>query len=558
MINVKKNILVVDDNKINRKILSRILQKEGYNVIEAENGKIAFDFLQDENQNISLVMLDLSMPVMTGYEVMHKMTETGIIKAVSVIVTTGSNLQDAEINSLEFGASDFVTKPYNSEIVKRRVKSILRLRDDAALINKFETDNLTGCYNRESFCVHAEEILHANPNQKYDIVCSDVENFKLVNKKYGQESGDALLKFIAQNIENLPNHKDMCLAGRLGADSFVVLRKTVPSLSQADIKKQSSVVLKDSPVKNVVIKYGVYNVTDIGVDVSVMCDCAKMAISSIKHKYGVFSSVYDDKMRDNVEKDHRLTDCMEQALSEHQFKMYLQPKHSSQSGLLSGAEALIRWIHPELGFVSPGDFIPVFERNGFVSNVDYFMWNEACSILAKWKKENKKLIPISVNVSRMDFLTYNLPETICKLVDSYNLPHDLIHLEVTESAYSESPEHIIEAVSRLREKGFLIEMDDFGSGYSSLNMLAELPIDILKLDMRFLKQKNDSVNNKKMTILNSIIILSKLLGFPTIAEGVETKEDLDILRVLGCNYIQGYYYSKPLPVSDFEVYKDKI
>ncbi len=365
------------------------------------------------------------------------------------------------------------------------------------------------------------------------------------------------MKYVASNIENFPFFENACLIGRLGSDSFVILRKRSELHSQEEVEKIFTKVFVSSPVKNIIMKYGIYQINDPTVNISFMCDCAKMAISSIKHKYGVWYALYDDSMRQRLEKDHQFTGCMEQALAENQFKMYLQPKHDANTNELIGAEALIRWIHPEFGFVSPGEFIPLFERNGFVSKVDYFIWNEACATLAKWKKEGRKLFPISVNVSRLDFLSYNLPETIAKIADSHNIPHDLLHLEITESAYTDDQKQIINDVLELRKNGFLIEMDDFGSGYSSLNMLAELPIDILKLDMRFLQNKTDVMNTKKMTILNFIISLSKWLHYPTIAEGVEKKEELEMLKTLGCNYIQGYFFSKPIPVKDFEEYMKK-
>ncbi|NLC93017.1 MAG: EAL domain-containing protein [Treponema sp.] len=535
----------------------KFLNRIGYEVLEAENGQIALDILEDKSKNVSLVMLDLSMPVMSGYELLNRMNESGIINRVSVIVTTGSNLQDAEIKSLDSGATDFVVKPYNAEIVKRRVKSILRLRDNAVLMNRLEIDTVTGCNNRESFFIHAEEIIRSNPNQEYDIICTDIEDLKLINKKYGLQTGDKLLKFIPISIERFPNPDTLCLIGRIGSDSFAVLRKKVKMHSQKELTELYTEIFKDAPVKNVIVKYGVYHITDSNLDVTFMCDCAKMAISSIKRKYGVIYAVYDDSMKEKLEKDHLLVECMEHALANSEFKMYLQPKHDANTNDLAGAEALVRWIHPEFGLIPPNDFIPLFEKNGFVSKVDYYIWTEACALLAKWIDEKKKVIPISVNVSRIDFVTYNLPEVICNLVDSYKIPHELLHLEITESAYADDQKKIIDDVSNLRKLGFLIEMDDFGSGYSSLNMLAELPIDILKLNMRFLQGKTNVVNNKKMIVVNFILSLSKWLHNPTIAEGVETKEELEMLKSLGCTLIQGYYFSKPISVVDFEKYMEK-
>jgi c-di-GMP phosphodiesterase len=317
---LKRKILVVDDSPINRTILRKILESDGYEVLEAENGQIALDILEDKSKNVSLVMLDLSMPVMSGYELLNRMNESGIINRVSVIVTTGSNLQDAEIKSLDSGATDFVVKPYNAEIVKRRVKSILRLRDNAVLMNRLEIDTVTGCNNRESFFIHAEEIIRSNPNQEYDIICTDIEDLKLINKKYGLQTGDKLLKFIPISIERFPNPDTLCLIGRIGSDSFAVLRKKVKMHSQKELTELYTEIFKDAPVKNVIVKYGVYHITDSNLDVTFMCDCAKMAISSIKRKYGVIYAVYDDSMKEKLEKDHLLVECMEHALANSESK----------------------------------------------------------------------------------------------------------------------------------------------------------------------------------------------------------------------------------------------
>ncbi|MDD3194046.1 MAG: EAL domain-containing protein [Oscillospiraceae bacterium] len=550
--NKKRTLLIAEDSKVNRKILKRILEAEGYDTLEAENGQIALDLLQSGKYEISLVLLDLTMPVMNGYELLAKMKESGLLTSVPVIVTTGSEKGMAEIRSLECGASDFIAKPYNAEIIIHRVESILRLCDNAALINELEIDLLTGVYSREAFYRHAQMMLEENPDEKYDIVCSNIENFKMINSKYGITVGDELLRCIAAHNIACIGPDGIC--GRIGADSFVVLRKSRSLRSQEEIGQLYSQTFQDAPVKNFVMQYGVYPISDRSASIASMCDCAQIALSSIKHKYGMYYAVYDDSMRQKILREHQLTGYMELALAEKQFVVYLQPKHDVQTGRIAGAEALVRWFHPELGFISPGEFIPLFERNGFVAKLDRYVWEVVCTILQGWMKEGRPLIPISANASRVDFDADDLPETISELVDSYGIPHNMLHFEVTESAYTDNPQKMIAAVSMLRSMGFLIEMDDFGSGYSSLNMLSELPIDILKLDMRFIQKGSGLLPNSKRSILSFIVSLSKWLQLPTIAEGVETKEEVELLRSMGCNYIQGFYFAKPMPVADFEKY----
>ncbi len=551
----EKKILVVDDAKVNRNILKKILKRDGFATEEAQNGQEALDILMRDNHGISLVLLDLAMPVMDGYTLLDKMNEVRLLTSVPVIITTGSDQGSAEISSLEHGATDFITKPYNPDVVCHRVRSILRLRENAALLSRVETDRLTGLYSREFFYSHAERFVAEHPDSDYDIWCGNIENFKVVNAKYGMEVGDELLKYVAEYVKSTINEKGVC--GRLGADSFVALRIRQEYPTQNDIGRRISEALSCALVRNISVQYGICPVDDKTLPISSVCDRAQLALSTIKHKYGLYYAVYDDSMRQRMMREHQLTNYMEQALSECQFKVYLQPKHDIVTGDVAGAEALVRWVHPDIGFISPGEFIPLFERNGFVTKLDKYVWEEVCRTLRRWLNEGRKTIPVSVNVSRADFDTDNLIEKIEEMVDSYEIPHELIHFEVTESAYTDNPQKIISAVSTLRDIGFLIEMDDFGSGYSSLNMLSELPIDILKLDMRFVQKGDTRTSAGRRSILSFIISLSKWLQLPTIAEGVETKEDVELLKAMGCNYIQGYYFAKPMPIADFEIYMDR-
>lgn len=548
----KKTILVVDDAPVNRCILVKILEADGFKTLEAENGQVALEILAEFRQEISLVLLDLAMPVMNGYEVLEKMKETGILTLIPAVVTTGGDQENAEIQSLECGASDFITKPYKADVVCHRVRSILRLCENAALLNQLETDRLTGVYTREFFYRHAEQMLEEHPDEQYDIVCSNINNFKMINDKYGMLVGDELLRCIAGHAQECMQGEGVC--GRLGADAFAVLRKRRPLRTQEEVGSLYTKTYQNAPVKNFIMQYGVYQVENRTLSIAAMCDLAQMALGSIKHKYGVYHAVYNDSMREKMLREHQLCNYMEQALKERQFVVYMQPKHCVETGIIAGAEALIRWSHPELGFVSPGEFIPLFERNGFITRLDRYVWEEVCAILKRWMQEGREMIPVSVNASRADFVSDDLPQTICALVDSYGIPHELLHFEVTESAYTDHPQQIISAVSTLRKMGFLIEMDDFGSGYSSLNMLSELPIDLLKLDMKFVQKGDGLLPDSKRSVLSFIVSLSKWLQLPTIAEGVETREEVELLKAMGCNYIQGFYFAKPMPVESFETY----
>lgn len=279
-----------------------------------------------------------------------------------------------------------------------------------------------------------------------------------------------------------------------------------------------------------------------------MTDRAIMAINQIKNVYGKYIAVYDNKIREELMKQQQIIDNMQEALEKRQFKVYYQPKHEIISDNTSGAEALVRWIHPVLGFMNPGLFIDIFEKNGFITQLDEYVWNEVCSSIARWRNNGLQIVPVSINVSRRDFEKEDLAEKIINLVDSYNLPHDYLHIEVTESAYSDNPKRIEKTIEKLHDSGFVIELDDFGTGYSSLAVLNSMKLDILKLDMSLIKQ---DISSSDRSALVFAIKLAQILGLKTIAEGIENSEQFERVKSLGCDYIQGYFFSKPVPEEEF-------
>ncbi len=262
--------------------------------------------------------------------------------------------------------------------------------------------------------------------------------------------------------------------------------------------------------------------------------------------------IYDKKMRIREELTHRLLNDFGRALAEKEFKVYYQPKYDIQSEppVFKSAEALIRWQHPELGMIPPGDFIPVFEANGQISEIDKYVWRETARQIAQWREQYGVTIPVSVNLSRVDALDPSLEQTLDELMSEYDLHPQYLHLEVTESAYTEDAEQLGSVIQRLRAKGYKIEMDDFGSGYSSLNMLSSIPIDVLKMDMAFVK--NIEQNEKDIQLVELILNIGSNLKIPVIAEGVETITQVQLLKKMGCDLVQGYYFARPLPAEDFE------
>lgn len=409
-------------------------------------------------------------------------------------------------------------------------------------------DELTGIYNKQAFYAKTKEMLLDNPDKNFDLLRINIERFKVLNDLFGESTGDKLLRYIGKFLKeiNLP----LCVSGRLYADNFVVCYEAGKGDSRRMINTLQMVADSFAINNRTILSFGLYRIDDKTLPVSVMCDRANMALWKAKGNFKNPYCEYDEKMRQQVLKEQKIINAMERAIKNKEFTLYLQPKYDIEKGTIIGAEALVRWISLENGFISPGDFIPVFENNGFVYEVDKFIWEESCRYLRKWLDEGREVHPISVNVSRIDLYDSKLVQHLVNLREKYQLPSQYLELEITESAYTEAPEQIITITRQLREAGFVILMDDFGTGYSSLNMLKDIQIDVLKLDMGFLKSSDYSA--KGGNILTAILKMAESLKMQTIAEGVETKEQVEFLKKIGCRYVQGFYYSKPLPVGEFE------
>ena len=299
----------------------------------------------------------------------------------------------------------------------------------------------------------------------------------------------------------------------------------------------------------VMVHAGYYEVSEKMIPVSVMVDRCIMAIAMVHDDYQRIVSVYDEELRQKRLWEQRINAELDDALRERQIFPYLQPQYSGENEL-TGAEVLVRWQHPSEGFLAPYRFIPILEKNGMIVKVDEHIWEEACRILSSWKGTQKEMLHLSVNISPKDFYFIDIYETFTKLVEKYGLNPGRLHLEITETVVMNDASENIRTINRLREYGFIVEMDDFGSGYSSLNLLRDMPVDVLKIDMAFLGKTTHP--KKAETILNNIIELAHQLNMISIAEGIELKNQLDMLKQMGCNVFQGYYFAKPMPLQDFE------
>ena len=542
-----RKILIVDDNEMNLRLLRHMLNDD-YEIIEAYNGEEALRIMKENPQNISAVLLDLIMPKVDGYEVLKQRGLDEELAAIPIIVTTISNEEGTEVKALSLGANDFITKPYNPQVIKKRLENTISLREKAAIVNAIRIDALTGLYSREAFFESAEKMIMSHPPGYYVMSSFDVDKFKVINDQYGTKMGDKVLKLIAQNFAEGFGRMD-AICSRITADSFAILypQSFIETKEIDEIRKKASFL--DGSILPITFSIGRYIVEDITLSPSAMYDRASMARVYVKGRYDKHIATYDESMRNRLLKEQEIISEMNMALTNHHFEVWYQPQYNHSTKALIGAEALVRWRHPVKGLISPGIFIPIFERNGFVYEIDKYVWEEVCIFLHERQKQGVVTAPISVNISRYDLFRDDLVQVIRDLISRYQIPVSMLRLEITESAFAKSSDQVVNVVKTLQEDGFIVEIDDFGSGYSSLNTLKDVPADILKLDMRFLEGENNSTRGGN--IVESIIRMTKWLGMSVIAEGVETKEQADYLSSIGCSYIQGYFYAKPMPGKEY-------
>ena len=550
--NKKLMVLVVDDELINREILGQILSEE-YHVIFAEDGKKGLAAIRDHRNDLALILLDLVMPGIHGLDLLKLIKSNKEMKHIPVIVLTSDH--KSEVPSLQLGASDFIPKPYPlPEIIMARVKRTIELEEDRKLIQSTEKDSLTGLYNREYFFRYAEQFDLRNKEIPMDAILVNINHFHNINERYGKEYGNTVLRHLADLIRVLLR-KSGGFACRLEADTFLIYCRHGEHYKE--MMEQAASDFDDNAAESgnrFHLRMGVYPDVDKSIDIERRFDRAKMAADTGRNKYGQTISYYDNKLHNEKLYEEQLLDDFRSALEQRQFQVYYQPKFDVRKDepVLASAEALVRWKHPRLGMIDPGLFIPLLEDNGLVQKLDHYVWQEAAAQIRRWKDTLGVTVPVSVNVSRVDMYDPELISIFKKIIEENRLTTAEYLLEITESAYTDNSIQIINIVKQLRKLGFRIEMDDFGTGYSSLNMLSMLPIDALKLDMKFIRTAFSERKDTRMIEL--IIDIAEYLKVPVIAEGVETEEQLTTLKALGCDIVQGYYFSRPVPAEEFETF----
>ena len=428
-------------------------------------------------------------------------------------------------------------------------KEILERRNPG----KTEKNKLTGLFARIPFFTQTETFLRINEAAagKYCLIAIDIEHFKLFNEWYGQVAGDKLLREIGAHLNKM-RQEFGGIAGYMGGDDFVIVLPNDEKVLENLKCRITGFVRAYGGHTGFLPAFGFYVIDDISLSASQMYDRAILAQETVKGNYAVRCAYYSSDMKTRLENNHVLLAEVQAGLERDEFIYYLQPKCNLNTGKIVGLESLVRWKHPEKGIVAPGYFIPVMESNGLITELDMKVWEQVCQTLQDWIKSGHKVIPISVNVSSVDIYAIDVVEHFKNLVRKYGLPPEYVELEITESAYVEEYKVITSVAEALRNAGFTVLMDDFGSGYSSLNMLKDVNVDVLKIDMKFLKMDENTMD-KGMGILEAVTRMANIMGLRMIAEGVETEDQINYLLNMGCIYGQGYFFYKPLPVEEIKI-----
>ena len=547
--NVRRLVLIVDDEEINRLILGNIMGPQ-YQIAYAVDGVEALKFVQENYRNLSAVLLDLNMPNMDGRTLLKTMKADPLTSRIPVLVATG--VKEEEVQCLQEGACDFFAKPYDMpEVIRARVANAIKMAEDSEFIEVAEKDALTGLYARDFFYRYCEQ-LDRNIAGEKDAMALDIDRFKLINGLYGKVFGDKVLIKIAEILVDMVR-KNNGLVCRPNADTFLIYQDHLQDYDAfvTQLNEAVNAALGNTHIR---LRIGIYECADQTIEVLTRFDRAHIACEKAKDNYSHPYEVYDEVSHRQQLESQKYISAMEDALKQREFITYYQPKYdmTGDTPRLAGAEALVRWqSKTEGGMISPGKFIPLFEQNGLIYKLDLYIWEEVARQMKEWKEKYSFNFPISVNVSRVDLYSPNLLLEIEQIIDRHGLTFRDLALEITESVCAADTETILSVVRNLRDHGFKIEMDDFGSGYSSLNMLSRMPINVLKMDMKFF-QRNAGNDEIMDAMVRLIIDFAKVMKVPVIAEGVEDKEQADYLKAIGCDMIQGYYFGRPMPAAEFE------
>ena len=538
----KKRILIVDDSEMNREILTGMLEDE-YDIVEAEDGEKAIAILEEGRYGFSIVLLDITMPKLDGFGVLKVMQEQNWLKELPVIIISAETSNEYIGRAYEMGASDYFSRPFDARIV------ISRVRNTIALFEREYIDQVTGGYNRKAFIRQVARVLRETEKKEdYILLFFNIKNFKAINELLGVGGGDKLLRWFYQRI--IRSKLDPVDTARIESDHFACLIEK-KNLDFDYLTQFCDFSYGEEKRKlHIYSTCGVYYIQDENMSITSMIDRAKLAKEYITDEYLKPYTVFKNNMQDTYVDEMEICSEFEEGIEKQEFQVFYQPVVDAKTGKIVSAEALVRWFHEQKGFISPGQFIPALEKGGYISELDRYMIGQVAGCLTQRREGKSRIVPVSVNLSWMDFYDENMLDWIVTgLKYREGTEEKMIRFEITETSLAAIGENHTRMLMRLRENGAKILLDDFGSGYSSFGMLQDYDFDILKIDISFVR--NIGVNKKTESILRAIIDMAHQLGIRLVAEGAETEEQVAFLRENGCDYIQGYYYYKPMPQAEF-------
>ena len=545
---LRKKVLVVDDEYINRQLLGNIISRE-YEVLYAENGKEALDVMREHRRDLSLVMLDLIMPEMDGTQLLEFIQKDKTLSAIPVIVLTAD--KSAEVESLKLGASDFIAKPYDMpEVILARVKRIIELAENRQIVQAIEKDALTRLYTPRFFFDYARQMEALNPEEEMDAIVLDIERFHEVNVVYGRKYGDRILKRVAEMLQMILT-LEKGLACRAGVDRFYLYcGKRDDHASFLNEILQGVPELRENQWTS--LRMGVCPAGYRDLSMEDRFGRAGYACDSLRRKEGLLVAVFDDALLQGKERADKLKEGLRYAIDEGQMAVEYQPRFDI-SGIepqVCGAEALVRWQHPELGRLLPDEFLPLIERRDFRLQLDHFVWNEAARQLKDWKDRFRISFPMTVNLSRASAYDISVDRELTAILSEYGLkPADFI-LDISEGSYRVISTQVAEELKELRDMGFGIEMDDFGAALAPIHTLLQIPAKNVKLDARILFEEFSPDQSLRFVKISSE--QARFLSAGMVAECVEKEEQYRLLKQEGVQCMQGYYFGRPGGAEEIE------
>ena len=542
----KRKILIVENDEFNLKSLISLLA-DRYEIITACDGKIGLRLLEENYKDLALVLMNIQIPVLSGFDFLRKVQEDPFLSLIPIIVMTASDAPKTEVVCLNLGAADYIRKPYHAELIKKRLENVIRLRESSVSLREIEKDSLTGLYTEQAFFHYSRRIMQFRSDKKMHVIIGRIKDFELIISIYGRKKANELLCYMA----SIYNKKfKYGLLAKKGKASFLCLLSDDYKLDHQRMDNVINEFTENAPIKGIRIKYGIYKNIDKNLPITTICDYASMAAETVMEDYNHDYAYYTDELAQKRLYNQMIENDFTDALKNKEFMIYYQPKIDVITEKVIGAEALVRWQRTDGSMISPENFIPIYEKNGQIQKLDAYIFGQVCRLQKRILDESKKLLSVSVNLSRSSILCEEIVEQYTKIVRENDIPITCVPLEITESA-SVYGQKVVKVAERLLQSGFKLHIDDFGSGYSSMESLSRLPFSVLKID----KSLIDHICETRVEILvNHIIKLSKDLNMRVLAEGVETKEQLDILRKIKCDEIQGFYYARPMPEVEFVEY----